>query len=159
MRSFQLFLAGVTVAAGGAVAADSDLERVIATADVNKDGVLNEQELMEKLHHVSVLRISQHTSEALQEVAGDLDEHDKNKDGKLSFEETRAIVKLLPVAAEEKNDPFAIADSNRDGYLDLQELRVLKHGAPVHIDADGVVSNYESMTVVREGQVCARQCE
>jgi len=93
-------------------------KKKFAAADVSKD------ELLDLAEYDSFLHPQEHKHMAPLEVERTLDDHDKNKDGKLTFEEFMG--ENVPENEEDKiaeKEHFSEHDKNKDGHLDKDEIK------------------------------------
>ncbi|XP_023329478.1 neo-calmodulin [Eurytemora carolleeae] len=108
---------------------DSDVQRLIAAADTNGDGVIeyDNQEFMDLLSELDDDPMSNELLEAFQFL-------DKDGNGYISSEELRALVTNHgSMTQAEADEMIRMADTNGDGQIDYKEFIALGTQSPLYL--------------------------
>lgn len=147
------------------------LQMVFSTFDKNGDGYITQQELQESLKSLGLSWEEQHVASVVENL-------DSNKDGLIDLAEFEALYKELGGLVGEEEDgevvgveeelreAFDVFDSNGDGQITVEELRLvmsslgLGHGVDdctsmikkVDMDGDGKVNFQEFKAMMRSAR-------
>ncbi|XP_074286109.1 calmodulin-like protein 30 [Silene latifolia] len=104
----------------------------------------------------SSVPVFQPTPDEMKQV---FDRFDKNKDGKISQEEYKAILRAMGKTGStmlEVGKIFQVADSNKDGYIDFKEFMAL-HNNGGGVRAMDIRNAFRAFDMDKDGKISAEE--
>lgn len=96
----------------------------------------------------------------MQEMKQVFDTYDKNKDGKVSKEEYKAMVRAISgkgisvISDTEASKAFQVADKDGDGFIDFNEFMLLHNNK---VKSKDIESAFKIFDCDGDGKICAKE--